>query len=159
MVLQGYGSSLSEQDAREEEDWKLNQSRTLLAVPDEDVEVLMKKYQEVTHNKLRNTPKIFIKNLGWRAYTEWCTSGESSWSEHTNYCGQALIKFIDDETIYAAKRVNEKGLSVNDIRNKVLEAIVKRGVELFSDWDGESYPKSDKDKRNLRTSLEPYIGF
>jgi hypothetical protein len=148
---------------------ELSTSSTLADLPNEDALRLVQAYETTPHDGLKHTPGKFVMDIGWRVYTEWCTSEESKWPEHRNYHGQALTKFIDDEVIYATDRAHCKGLlnekvKLGEIRGRVLDAIVKRAVKLFSDWEGHTYPKCDadderEDKRNLRTSLEPYLGF
>ena len=92
------------------------------------------------------------------------------------YKGEALLKFIDDETLFASRRAHEKGLELTSgqIRTRVLESLVKRAIELFSGWRGYDEPQPFpiregdehgvirflyEDKRNLRDNLKPYVGF
>ncbi len=112
-----------------------------------------------------------ISNMEWRIYTEWCCNPkESVWEDHYYYKGEGFFKWIFDETHFAIERAgfawdNDQGRfnAVGDftqmyeeMRQKVLQASVKRAVEFFKDCSNYQWPIKG-DTRNLRTSLEPYI--
>ena len=81
-----------------------------------------------------------------------------------HYAGEALRKWVDDETHYAAERIgfawNEdkrclEGLSHEQYlvtRKFVLDALVRCAMEFLQ--RGEPYKEF---KTNLRQSLEPYL--
>lgn len=109
-----------------------------------------------------------IDNAAWRIYTEWCM-GEGKKKDHWNYDGAAFREWIIQETHFAMERLgilwdNETDSFVGEnteityqkTRSKVHEAVMRRAVELFSEWENNQWPR-EGDDRNLRVSLEPYL--
>src|SRR3989338_189503 len=168
MVIYGYESEL-EQEKREmnsfREVWNSKKLEISRDIPINDAVALREIYRRTPHDRLEDSPFTFVEDIAWRIYTEWCLSPESQCKYHNDYHGQAFTKFVDDETFFAMNRVIEKGLvqggtqTHKEIRYRVLEAIVKRAIELFSDWNSVKFPKMLDDKRNLRADLREYIGF
>ncbi len=171
MVIYGYGNDPNEQDAREEREfrktWRDEIERVAKTTPEPWRNRLLEIYSNVPHERLSTSPPRFVDNIAWRVYTEACTNPGEKF-DSTTYHGQALMEFIGREMQFASERASKKGLleqppfkdnPLETISTKVLEAIVNRAIELFSDWRGITSPASEEDKRNLRTSLEPYIGF
>ena len=182
MVVQDYEIYPFEQDEIEtisfRKRWQAEKARVVKTIPDTLKLELRIIFKRTPHDSLVQNEHVFVNAIAWRIYTEACMNSE----ERTNgfdpdtYKGEALLKFIDDETLFASKRAYEKGLELTSgqIRTKVLQGLVKRAIELFGSWNGydEMSPPSRKeedehevpkfiyeDKRNLRSNLEPYIGF
>lgn len=184
MVIQGYGNDPQEQDAREaqefHETWQREKEKVAQSTPIQFRRRLEDIYASIPHERLFTTPSQFADEIAWRVYTEACMNPEEKFDPDT-YHGQALTQFIGREIYFASERASKKGLleqpPLNEnpgekIATKVLEGVVKRAIELFSDWNGITEPSSRReedghgvphyifeDKRNLRDNLEPYIGF
>ncbi len=88
-----------------------------------------------------------------------------NYPDHYSYSGQGFIDFMNNETHYALERTGKTKSEEIEVRERVLEGLVKRAIELFSDWNGKDYPPDclnkeiPKDKRNIRCDLREYIGF
>lgn len=148
-------------------------------IPEADFKKLLDIYKRTPHEEKIVYPVHFVLKIDSRIYAEWCmspTEGGRNWNLHRNYKGEGFKTFVDDETHHAIKRLQELDILGPDysnaaylgVRGKVLEGLVKRAVELFSEWDNNTHPLDafddnipidKKDKRNLRASLEKYIGF
>ena len=103
--------------------------------------------------------------------------GKGQWDKHRDYQGEGFISFVNNEVYYAIERAQKKGLvremnqrTYEEIKERVLEGVVKKAVELFTEWGGTCPPdtfKTDEsgkqipptDQRNLRVGLEQYVGF
>ena len=120
------------------------------------------KVEDLTGERVAN-------NIGYRVYIEWCCNFREAY--HGSYYGGAFNKWVRDETHLALgkagfewdqkqNRFNTEG-DFNQVyqqaRKRVLEAVVKRAVELFRDWQGQIGPQTRDDTRNLRGSLEAYL--
>jgi hypothetical protein len=183
MVIQDYGNDPNEQDAKEEKEsqlaWQREKERVAKTTPQKYKTLLNEIYLTTPHEKLSSTPTCFVDDIAWRVYTEACMNPEEKF-DHDKYNGEALAKFIEDEVYFASARAIKKGLinlpvssrTGDEIRGKVLEGVVKRAIELFSDWNGITQPPSRReedahgvshniyeDKRNLRDNLEAYVSF
>jgi hypothetical protein len=183
MVIQGYGIDPFEQDDMEARDfherWQREKERIAQSTPIHIRRRLEDIYASIPHEKLFTTPSQFADDISWRVYTEACMNSEEKFNPD-NYHGEALTQFIGKEIYFASERASKKGLleqpPLNEnpgekISTKVLEGVVKRAIELFSDWNGITEPPSKRaeehgvynyiyeDKRNLRDSLESYVGF
>jgi hypothetical protein len=180
--MYGYGTDqdeVAEMEAREfHERWQAEKSRVIRTVPNGLGLELRTIFKRTPHNNPIQHEFVFVNAIAWRVYTEACMNPEERRNGFNpdTYKGEALLKFIDDETLFASRRAHEKGLELTSgqIRTKVLEGLVKRAAELFGEWSSydEPQPPSRKeedehgvpkyiyeDKRNLRDSLEPYIRF
>lgn len=141
-------------------------------IPEEDAKRLAQIYERAPHEGLKLSPENFILELSYRFYTEWCmnTPGNS----HKDYAGEGFVIFAKNETHYELERrgfswnKDEKifrdslghALSNKDyeyVKERVLEAIVKRAVLLLRDWKGIYSPEDKNDKRNLRNNLKEYM--
>jgi hypothetical protein len=158
------------------------------SIPIDDVVQLAELYERTPHEGLSLSPEGFVLRLSWRFYTEWCledilkreTDPDYKGKNHCwDYFGQGFVDFVRDETYYASERAVKSGLiqtpadskTGDEIRTKVLEAVVKRAVELFTAWSEVNPPyrrEEDstgranyiyEDERNLRCDLREYIGF
>jgi len=185
MVIQGYGVDANEVAAREESDfrdrWQAEKARVARTVPINLREELIGLYLTTEHERTNQTPDIFVNTIAWRVYTEVCMNPEGNFNPDV-YNGEALLKFIDDETLYAADRGRTKGLlhdptssdTLRRVKHHVLDGLVKRAAELFARWQiyaeplppckeertpGGALKRTYDDKDNLRCSLEQYIGF
>lgn len=182
MVIQGYSIDPFEQDEMEARDfherWQREKARVVRTVPDSLNLELRTIFKRTPHDNVIQNEYVFVNAIAWRVYTEECMNPEkrANGFNPNTYKGETLLKFINDETIFASKRAHEKSLTLtgDEIRTKVLEGLVKRAVELFGAWRGydEISPPSRKeedeqgvpkyiyeDRRNLRDNLEPYVGF
>lgn len=106
-------------------------------------------YVFTPHPKLQLTPKEFADNVAWAIYTEWCLNTPEK-EKHKSYTGDALEKFIEEETHYALERAKTSNYS--SIRENVLKGLVKRAIEIFSDFRPEK-----REDNNIRCDLNAYI--
>ena len=97
--------------------------------------------------------------------------GEGADESHNKYCGEGFSDYLDAEIFYELERdrsSHHRGSEggYQEVRKRVLEGLVLRGIDLFSDWEGETAPKDciaegvpnrTRDERNLRESLDLYI--
>jgi len=140
-------------------------------IPESDAKIIKRIYRCSSREKLNLNEEEFLLNLHKRAYTEWC-EGEGAKSNQ-EYFGQGFTTFVDNETLYAVQRGYKNKVlnsasdarTFNEVRHAVLEAVVKRGIHLFGDWQGSWAPpiqkdnKENRDPRNLRIDLRDYLGF
>lgn len=148
---------------------------------EKDFELLMDFYDSLLHPNLKSKNWNFVLNLDSRFYTEWSMSNRSK--SHYCYGGEEFLSFVRDETHFElirkgyqwnGKEKNFDNLNeeqYDKIRERVLGGLTLRGIELFSDWNGDSMPRGrrveteDKsrwdcvydDQRNIRTDLNNYI--
>lgn len=171
MVVYGFGLDINEQIEEEkrcsQSVWQGEKERVAKTTPESWRTVFYEIYSSTPHERLTMTPSKFVDEIAWRFYTEGCLNKDGF--NPDKYNGEALKEFVARESYFALERATKKGLleqpplnenSVEKISTKVLESIVKRAIELFSDWKGDMEPpKGSDDKRNLRDNLEAYIGF
>lgn len=96
----------------------------------------------------------FIAYIEWRLYTEWC-GDKMNWGKNRKYKGEAFEKWVQDEEYYAQERAGSK-LNSQEIRAKVLKAVVLRAIEFFKDCKDYLLP-AEGNTQNLRVSLKPYL--
>jgi hypothetical protein len=160
MVIPSYGNDLNS--------WQREKERVAKTTPKCWRNILLGIYDNTPHERLFTTPSQFVDDIAWRVYIEACLNPEEKF-DPDNYRGEALMGFVGREIYFASERASRKGLleqpplnknSDEKIFSKVLEGVVKRAIELYSDWNGITQPpKGSDDKRNLRDNLEPYVGF
>ncbi|MBI2636431.1 hypothetical protein HYW84_03870 [Candidatus Peregrinibacteria bacterium] len=130
-------------------------------IPEADSKLLEEKYSQSPAKIADMDPRKFVDNIAWRLYTEWCCDPANAAESYRSYDGQAYRQWVEQETHYAMQRRRNEHPQGGDVhqqvRTKIVEAVVSRAIELFSDWEGHTYPKNKEDKRNLRASLQPYI--
>ncbi|HLC58697.1 MAG TPA: hypothetical protein VJI68_02455 [Candidatus Nanoarchaeia archaeon] len=117
------------------------------------------------------TPNDFLSTISWRIYTEhFSQPGSCYWANPRLYDGKPFREWVNDETHYELVRKQfswdktrnqfegngDVTKAYQEIRPRILQAVVKRAIELFREWGGPQ-PIDKEDKRNLRTSLEKYI--
>lgn len=179
--MYGYGIDQDEVAAAEARDfkwtWEREKERVAGTVPRELRSGLQTLFKKIPHKGLFENEYVFVNAIAWRVYTEECLDQRQRKSDFNPdaYRGEPLLKFIDDEIVFAARRADEKklGLTGSQVRTKVLEGLVKRAVELFGRWRSYDEPqppcrevKEDgvinyiyEDRDNLRCDLREYIGF
>jgi len=146
----------------------------------EDFTGLMGIYKNIPHEGLKKDSVGFVLDISWRIYSEWCMSPDEGQKDtalnHNKYHGEGFTKFVNDEVHYELKRersANDRGSHEGYLkaRQRVLGGIALRALELFSAWEGKTWPphrtvETDKrteyiydDKRNLRCKegLDSYI--
>jgi len=143
----------------------------------------MAQYYEINPKKISGLPTDeFLWNIQWRVYTEWCLQNRWLVESHGSYKGTAFKEWIDAETHCVMGRagfkwepiqyqdgkwhpleyqfVSKDGQDVTSAyqtaKQKVLQAVVARGIDFLKASEGSTMPK-EGDNRNLRGSLESYL--
>lgn len=134
----------------------------------EDTNIIMKAYEN-SPNKINELPaEKFLKNIEWRLFTEFCFNTPQKL--HPFYKGKTFEEWIDNETHYEMERLGFKWDREDEIfksnedldssyqktREKILIALTERAIEFLKSCEEYLWPHRG-DKRNLRTSLKPYL--
>ncbi|MBI2559388.1 hypothetical protein HYW20_08755 [Candidatus Woesearchaeota archaeon] len=131
------------------------------ALSSEDVDRMVLAYLRTPSTAAPKHPGNFVHEIMYRVYTEWCMN--NSGIDHQSNFATGLREFINKETHYELVRMKKfgngesgkfEGLTheeYRNVRNQVLDAIVKRALE-------ENLPKrySERD-HNLRGDLRSYL--
>ena len=146
-------------------------------MPDEDAAIIDLFHETQPVKVHLKHARMLSQEIAWRLYTEFCLNND--WKKHGDYNGETWKEWIADEVHYAWERRQASGENTSgeistkiyrEMRQKVIEAAAKRGIELFGTWGStmppyqyEDDPGTGKrttkhlDSRNLRASLEPYL--
>jgi hypothetical protein len=133
-------------------------------VPADLRQTLAEIYQSSPHEWMMGVlPQHFVDGLATRIYHEWKNDPDPR--KPATY-DEEFTRYIDNEVLYAMKRLEgdlkngaHSSLTEREIRGRVLQAVVRRGIDLFSDWGRDSVLAPANDTRNLRISLESSLGF